>query len=130
MSNFQFDDSKEITCTFEPEDVERLMNYVEDLRLTKIIISNYELTMKTMRDQSIEYLLYDKYLELKNILVNTNEHIKHNNKKINKNRKNTKNYTYLFILTDKLNNDKEIIFTFNFGDELLFQRYTEIHKIR
>lgn len=130
MSNFQFDDSKEITCTFEPEDVERLMNYVEDLRLTKIIISNYELTMKTMRDQSIEYLLYDKYLKLKNILVNTNEHIKHNNKKINKNRKNTKNYTYLFILTDKLNNDKEIISTFNFGDELLFQRYTEIHKIR
>ncbi len=130
MSNFQFDDSKEITCTFEPEDVERLMNYVEDLRLTKIIISNYELTMKTMRDQSIEYLLYDKYLELKNILVNTNEHIKHNNKKINKNRKNTKNYTYLFILTDKLNNNKEMIFTFNFGDELLFQRYTEIHKIR
>jgi hypothetical protein len=130
MSNFQFDDSKEITCTFEPEDIERLMKYVEDLRLTKIIISNYELTMKTLKDHSVEYLLYDKYFELKNILINTNQHIAHNNKKINKNRKNTKNYTYLFILVDKLNNDDEVIFTFNFGDELLFQRYTEIRPVK
>jgi hypothetical protein len=128
MSNFQFDDSKEITCTFEEEDIERLLKYVDSLRLTKIIISNYEETLKTMKDHSVEYLLYDKYLRLKNIMINKNEHIQHKNKKISKKRKNTKNYTYYFVLSDELNQSKELIYTFNFGDELLFQRFEDIIK--
>lgn len=128
MSNFQFDDSKEITCTFEEEDIERLLKYVDSLRLTKIIISNYEETLRTMKDHSVEYLLYDKYLRLKNIMINKNEHIQHKNKKISKKRKNTKNYTYYFVLSDELNQQKELIYTFNFGDELLFQRFEDIIK--
>lgn len=128
MSNFQFDDSKEITCTFEEEDIERLLKYVDSLRLTKIIISNYEETLRTMKDHSVEYLLYDKYLRLKNIMINKNEHIQHKNKKISNKRKNTKNYTYYFVLSDELNQQKELIYTFNFGDELLFQRFEDIIK--
>lgn len=128
MSNFQFDDSKEITCTFEEEDIERLLKYVDSLRLTKIIISNYEETLRTMKDHSVEYLLYDKYLRLKNIMINKNEHIQHKNKKISKKRKNTKNYTYYFVLSDELNQQKELIYTFNFCDELLFQRFEDIIK--
>lgn len=122
MSNFHYESSKEVTCTFNTKDIQKILKYVDGLRLTKLIIQNLNETIKTNQDQSIEYLLYDRFLILNNILINENEHIKHKNKKINKNRNNTKNYTYLFILQDKNNNFKEFILTLEFGDELLFQR--------
>lgn len=119
----RYDYSKEVVMTFEEKDIDKILKYVNEMRCTKWI-SN---CLHHNNEDSIEYLLYDFNLRIKNIVINKNEHLYP--KKTKKRDRFMEYWTYTIILENTSTKTKEDVFiNAAFGDWILFQDTDLIKK--